>query len=215
MCDFNSAGLPATTSLLDERGLTLLELTLILAVSIAMFGALMPSLSSTLSHAQAVRAQTDETNIALALNNALTDTGNARFTFDGSNAAGSIVNLLVSDGDTPRELAGVGSANWQTAVNNATGLADFLERHLVTNNPRGNAANDYPVAGANHWKGAYLNAPIDPDPWGNRYMVNSASLGTANSTYVLSAGPNEIIESVFVGAPTITAGGDDIMTLVR
>ena len=65
------------------------------------------------------------------------------------------------------------------------------------------------------WRGAYLSAPIGPDPWGSAYMVNSAFLSTAadansagegrngtswnRDTFCLSAGPNKLYETYFGG----------------
>ena len=62
---------------------------------------------------------------------------------DRRRTAGTLVEILVSDGDIPRQVSGTGSAEWQRPVDNVGGLVDFLERHIVTNNPRGNAANAY------------------------------------------------------------------------
>ena len=204
----------------SERGVTLIEVALMLTVAIAMIGALMPVATATVRHAETTRATTDMNNLATVMPTALTEMNFTRFTINGARN-GTAVNLLVSDGDMPRECtaasgcAGVQPANWNTLVDNAGGLTDFLERHLVTNNPRGNVANAYPTGGGNPWRGAYLTAPINPDPWGNRYMVNSQYFGpNANDVVVLSAGPNEIIETVFAANP-LAAGGDDLIVLVE
>jgi hypothetical protein len=130
-------------------------------------------------------------------------------------------------------VSATGSALWQGTVDNATGLVDFLERHLVTNNPRGNAANAYaPSVLSGEWRGAYLNAPVDPDPWGNRYAVNVEFLGTGgpppcgvgggrggggNPCYdvvVYSAGPDEQIDTPYAGDPLL-AVDDDLIVLVE
>ncbi len=154
--------------------------------------------------------------IAFEIDQALSDLGNFNdgFTVNGA-VNGTEVQLLVTDGDTPRELLGSGSNLWQRSVDNTTGVVDFLERHLVTNNPRGDSANDYPTNGGNRWRGAYLTAPIDPDPWGNRYAVNSDYLDSnGNDVVVLSAGRNEVIETAW-GANPLAAGGDDLIQLVQ
>jgi len=92
----------------------------------------------------------------------------------------------------------------------------FLENHLVLNSSLGGAGS-YSTA-ATGWKGAYINAPVDPDPWGNRYAVNTAYLAasTANDVIVMSAGPDEEIDTQYVW----TTGGaypgdDDIITVIR
>ena len=47
-------------------------------------------------------------------------------------------------------------------------ICDFLENHLVMNQPFEDVSKLYPTSGANNWRGAYISAPVDPDPWGNR-----------------------------------------------
>ena len=82
------------------------------------------------------------------------------------------------------------------------------------------------------WRGPYITAPIDPDPWGNRYGVNCEfldpqadsenthaaksetdgidSCGWENDVVVLSAGPDEEIDTGFA-VDGLTPGDDDIL----
>jgi hypothetical protein len=109
------------------------------------------------------------------------------------------VDLLVGDGDIPALARSRGSDSemWTEPVN--FNDVDYLENHLVTNRPGGNANNRYrtpidilmpPLAQGNEygidfarhsssglnsefsWRGPYMTPPIEADPWGNRYMVN-------------------------------------------
>ena len=123
--------------------------------------------------------------------------------------------MLVSDGDTPRTLGAGGSALWDDPVDPAAAQpVDFLERHLVTNTPGG--AGAYTTAGGAPWRGAYISAPLDPDPWGNRYAVNVLHLrtSTTNDVFVMSAGPDEEIDTAFT-VDGATPGDDDIIAVVR
>jgi hypothetical protein len=198
-----------------EAGLTLIEVTLMLLVTIALVGALTPSIAATVRHAEAAAATTSMTAIQLQLLAALNDMSYSDFTRDGVKNS-TAVELLVGDGDIPRDLAATGSAEWQRPVDNATGLVDFLERHLVTNNPRGNAANAYaPPGNSGAWRGAYLDGPIDPDPWGNRFAVNAEFFGNATPDVVVySAGPDEQIDGAYSGNPLV-AVDDDLLVLVE
>jgi hypothetical protein len=126
--------------------------------------------------------------------------------------------MLVSDGDIP--LLGAGHTNWLFPVSQTGGMTvDFLERHLITNLPFDGAlvANrPYPT---NAWQGAYINGPIDPDPWGNRYMVNTEWCeGTVaerlNDVFVVTAGPNELIDTQWQMNGAV-AGDDDMIVIVR
>ena len=174
-----------------------------------------PVVSRTLDRAKMARAIDDTKAIKTALNNFITEfTSFTPFTTTGV-SGGTTVQMLVSDGDTPRTVGAGGAAQWSDVVNPAAAQpVDFLERHLVTNTPGGGGA--YTTAGANPWRGAYINAPIDPDPWGNRYAVNTLYLRTTttNDVFVLSTGPDEEINTAFAvnGA---TPGGDDIIAVVR
>jgi type II secretory pathway pseudopilin PulG len=196
------------------RGITILEVTLMLTATTALAAALMPTLTATIQHAEAATATAAMTDIRTQVLAMLNDVNFNSFTITGT-PGGTDVEILVSDGDIPREVSGTGSVEWQRPVNNATGLVDFIERHLVTNNPRGNVANDYPTAGGNRWRGAYLTGPVDPDPWGNRYAVNVEFLtGGPQDVVVFSSGPDEQIDSAY-SQNGLTPGDDDLMVLVE
>jgi hypothetical protein len=194
-------------------GLSLIEVAIILAATLAIAGALAPSVTATVRNAQTATATTVMGQIQTQVLQALSDMGYNFFTTDGTKS-GPQVALLVSDGDTPREVSAGGSTSWQAAVDNVT--IDFLEYHLVTNKPGGSALNAYAPGGSNAWRGAYLTGPIDPDPWGNRYMVNVEFLGASksNDVVVYSAGPDEIVDTQYAANP-LAAGNDDLITLVE
>ncbi len=68
------------------------------------------------------------------------------------------------------------------------------------------------------WRGPYLDA-VRPDPWGNRYMANvlwftmpqlQDSSGFIRPIIVLSAGPDEEIDTPFESASGFILGDDDI-----
>jgi hypothetical protein len=200
--------------ILSARGITLFEVALMLTATTALVSALMPTLTATIRHAELGRATTDMTNIRDAALDCFQVDMLQVPTVNGA-AAGTLVEILVSDGDIPRQVSGTGSVEWQRPVDNVTGLVDFLERHIVTNNPRGNAANAYSTVDATPWRGAYMSAPIDPDPWGNRYALNSEwANGGAEDVVILSAGPDEEIDSAYA-ANGLTAGDDDLILLVQ
>lgn len=62
------------------------------------------------------------------------------------------------------------------------------------------------------WSGPYVSA-LEPDPWGNAYLVNVDGLiDTRETAMILSAGPNGIVET----RPTDSrAAGDDILLPLR
>ena len=68
------------------------------------------------------------------------------------------------------------------------------------------------------WRGPYLDA-ARPDPWGNRYMANVAwltvpqggdSVGFIRPVFVISAGPDEELDTPFGSVGGFVLGDDDI-----
>ena len=85
------------------------------------------------------------------------------------------------------------------------------------------------------WRGPYINNPVDPDPWNNRYMASVKWLDPAecllisqkaleNDVIVISAGPDETTHTYFNGidqeadlaipSEGIATLGDDIVFIV-
>ncbi len=219
----------------SEAGVTLVEITIVLLCIAILTAAAAPVASRTIDRAKLARAVSDEAAIKTAITNFLTDMVAVVFTNNGA-AAGGTTSVLVSDGDIPTEpcpgaVPAADCTAWKGVVVTVAAPAggapcsttevigscvDFLERHLVTNTPAGGA---YSTVAA--WKGAYLSAPVEPDPWGNRYAVNTQFLKatnpatlTSNDVFVLSAGPDEQIDTVFT-KNGITPGDDDIINVVR
>jgi type II secretory pathway pseudopilin PulG len=198
----------------DEQGMTLIEIAVVMTAIMALVGALAPSIATTVRNAEIASANNAMAIIRDQTLAFLTDTGYKSFTIDGTKN-GTITRRLVTDGDIPLDRAAAGSTNWQAVVDNATGLTDFLERHLVFNEPRGDVANAYSTTSGSPWLGAYLTAPLDADPWGNRYVINGEFLGNnTNDVVVYSAGPDEQIDSAYQANP-LAATDDDIMVLIE
>jgi prepilin-type N-terminal cleavage/methylation domain-containing protein len=203
----------------SERGVTLIEATIVLAVVAILAAAAAPTTARALDRARLARAFSDEESIKTAITNFISDLDGAGFdgfTVNGV-SNGTVVEMLVSDGDIPRETSATGGAGWAAPVDNTTGLVDFLARHLITNTPRGSSANDYPITGTHIWRGAYLNGPIGPDPWGNRYAVDTERLITTPrdiDVIVMSSGPDEEIDTPYE-INGIEPGDDDIIIIIR
>jgi hypothetical protein len=197
-----------------ERGITLIEVSVILVATVSIVGALLPSITSVVRRAESTAASTAMTDISDQLLQMLVDLNYTGPTIDGVKN-GTRVELLVSDGDIPRDVSVTGSASWQSTVNLTTGLTDFIAFHLILNTPRGSAANAYTLSGGNPWRGTYLTGPVDPDPWGNRYAVNVEFLGgSANDVVVYSAGQDEEIDTQYSANPVVAAD-DDLILLVE
>ena len=190
-------------------GISLIEVTIILLVLGIISAALAPSLLRKVRKAKVQRARADVCAVRDAIVLMLADVGPSAFLRDGSADPGDweYVSLAVGDGDIP-ELGPDGSAQWTQPVN--FGTVDFLGYHILSNKPGNDPAKAY-----EDWKGAYMTPPIRPDPWGNRYMVNIGALapGSVYDTVVISAGPDEEIDSEF-SLDGFVSGDDDIVCLV-
>jgi Tfp pilus assembly protein PilE len=199
----------------SETGLTLVEVSIILIATLSIVGALSPAISAVVLRAETTTAQTTLATISTAINTALIDMNYNFLTTDGAKN-GPKVELLVGDGDIPAAVSATGSATWQQAVD--LNLVDFLEHHMIQNQPGDTVGNAYAPGGANAWRGAYLNGPVDPDPWGNRYMVNTIYLGKPvnDDVVVLSAGPDEEIDSAFTALDfNLVTVDDDLFVIVE
>ncbi len=189
----------------SERGLSLIEATIILAVISVLTSVLAPSINDYIQEAKQARAKKDVETIGTALKVMLRDVGETWVMQDGngtlstdppSHAAGNRVDLLVSaSGSIPTiGLArSSGSPDWSAAVNDL-GI-QTLDYHLILNKPSNVAANRYRIAtdmtigfdptdGSQFnsefaWRGAYLEGPTGADPWGTRFAVNAEYLAKA------------------------------------
>ena len=193
------------------RSISLVETILILVIFAVLVGGLAPVVSGIIRKQKLGRAESDVVAIRDCLLAFASDTPGEGPAQDGGQPLGGQkpVELAVGDGDVP-ELGPNGSADWLRPVNFST--VDFLANHLVQNQPGRDPAKGYPT-----WKGAYVTPPIRPDPWGNRYMVNAIYLwgpaGYRYDTVVLSAGPDEEVDSAFT-LDGFVPGDDDVVAIV-
>ncbi len=152
------------------------------------------------------------------------------------------LDMLISDGDMP-DGGDVGDG-WKWREPWSGHPVDTLANHLVQNTPGNDPSARYrtpadiyadgseqPVAFASQagarfaWRGAYVNAPVRSDPWGNRYAVNVRFLdpgadsatgdgaGYLYDVFVLSAGPDEEIDTPF-SIDGVVPGDDDLVRVI-
>jgi prepilin-type N-terminal cleavage/methylation domain-containing protein len=195
-------------------GFTLIELTVVLAVIVTLALILTPSIINFINDSRVARARTDTQTLSAAIIQFYRDNG---FFPQWSTASGggpgvtaNKVDLLVSPGNTPT----VATASLWT-----TGSVDQLSDQLASNAPAYTMRTATSTFG---WNGPYVSSAIGSDPWNNRYEVNigvidttqgtqTAAGATKNAVWVLSAGPNGIIDTPYTQAITLaTIGGDDI-----
>lgn len=195
-------------------GFTLMEIVVVMAVTAVLAAMLSPTILGVIDDARRSRALSDDQAIAsaiLAFNKDLNrwpiwqngaKTGPTDATFDV---------LKTDDGEDP--LVGDDSG-WSLSG------AGSLDDQLMTNF---NSApgNSYPTSGDRQWRGPYL-AKLTEDPWGSKYVANVNKLSpgedyASEAVYVLSAGPNRLIETEFGQSVngTFEVGGDDIVHRIK
>lgn len=179
----------------QQRGFTLVEVTIILLVLVVLSTIMVPQLGSFNRLARYVRVKEDLGALCSALKVMLDDVGESAFYHDAGYAGppdrSQAIGLLVGKGDIPGKDDSL-SHRWtlpaydQFAVKTDGGgleiefVVDKLANHLIENTPLDDADNHWRTAvdmnrGFNSsfaWRGPYVNDDIVPDPWGNRYAAN-------------------------------------------
>ncbi len=211
-----------------------------LAVLVVLAGAVLPVASDSVSTARVVRARNDLSQISAGLVNFMRDVGPIVFEAPHSRsiqaAVGPLapVRVLVSEGAAPdlavsasrsglpaellvdeRSLSSI--PQWTLAAG-----SDVMDLQLRFN------ARNYPPAisgPGTGWNGPYIAREISGDPWGHQYMINVAYLsGTPRGTsdcsacavFVLSAGPNGVVETPFTQQISrATTYGDDLAVRIQ
>ena len=203
-----------------ETGFTLIELTVVLAVIVTLALILTPSIANSINEARVARARNDCQTIASGIYQFYRDTGFFPvWKISQNGGAGTPANrlqVLVSQGNVPSEDV---VSLW------TTGVAGSLADQLVINAPGYTLRSATAQFG---WNGPYFSSQLMADPWGNRYAVNAAlvdlSPGAATASgqakmavWVLSAGPNGILETPFAQSilSAVRPGGDDIGTRIQ
>ncbi|MEW5984644.1 MAG: hypothetical protein AB1806_20010 [Acidobacteriota bacterium] len=193
----------------DERGLSLMEVTIMLGVLSVLTSVLSPVVGNFVADARITKARGDVQTLAVVLARFAYDVGAAPSLADSWSAC----QLLVGEGTTP---SGRGPAVDPWLADAGTDGTALLDAHLVLNAP-GYDRRPLRSAGftSRGWAGPYVSAGIGSDPWGHRYAINVRHLATKSGfdTIVLSAGPNGVVETAFSSMGT-APGGDDIIAVI-
>jgi general secretion pathway protein G len=239
-----------------EAGFTLVEVTIILLVLVILGGILLPTIERFIDLARYAKAKEDLGMFAAIIELWKVDNCSRFFKQNGNSLVvndNNRVDMLISDAGaaytpaidpTPGPAWGISGSEgyWDDPYGvSASLVVDTMEDQLVTNQPMGSSANAYPAPGPNPascgWRGAYISAPLGPDPWGTRYMANVAFLGQTDGTtrplmvpggtaadksanfrqmdvFVLSAGPDKIVSTYFT-VNGVVAQKDDLIALVN
>ena len=195
-------------------GFTLIEIVIVLAIIAVLAGILTPTLTRYVGDSRTRKAEADTRNLGAAIGKFYGDTGNwpiwvasTDMTADG----GRYELLDTTEGEEADQNTGI--TGWDAT---GAGVADTFDAQLINNTPA------YSTSGRRAWKGPYLgHESATADPWGTKYYANveflqPANVSGAKPVFVLSAGPNKLIETAFSQTgPGLAVGGDDITFRVK
>ena len=186
-----------------QRGYTLVEVAAVVAVTAILAAVVVPVAMDKMQEGKKAAALQDCKQIGNAIAAFYKDTG----VWPAYSVATPKYFYILRSGD---DVGHDPSSIWSGAI-------DYLENHLVVDNPGGTFGgqdNWYLTWLKLNWKGPYSETLTKRDPWGNNYLVyvkamydDTATGSTKKYGWIISAGPNATLET------QVTAnrlGGDDI-----
>lgn len=197
-------------NLKEQRGFTLIEVAIVLGILAVLVAVLVPTLTKYVGESKIRKAEKDVQMICGSIGQFNSDTGLWPVSSDFSTNSGkNDVEVLKGPGNNPTDNT---TSQWFVTGNTVDDLDDQLQT---------NAAN-YPTTGSRAWQGPYLGK-IDKDPWGFAYVVNVEFLKpdqikNRKSVFVLSAGPNGVIDTPYsttTGVGIVTPQEDDIVCRLK
>jgi type II secretory pathway pseudopilin PulG len=179
----------------------MIEMVVVLAVIAILAAILTPIITSYVDRARVNAATNDVKNITAAIIQYNTDTKVWPIYTSAAQSQinGTVYEMLKGPGDTPTGTSWGGIGTFGTTVGN---LDTLLNTNFLTRSG---------------WKGSYLQ--IASDPWGTAYFVTANHLkpDSTLAAFVVSAGPNQNLDTDPNQAKTasITVGNDDIVVRIR
>ena len=187
----------------SERGMSLVEATIILMVLSILTAVLAPSVGDYIEDARHTKAKEDVEAIGGGIIRTVRDSGVACLVLDtpsggcvkakradllyGANGNYGGVSATAADYAAPANSTTDGTFNWKgSTAGDALTQTDTIEHQLVTNTPVYTtvAANFTPsmntVSGIG-WRGPYVSGPLGADPWGTAYQANTVFVSTASN----------------------------------
>jgi type II secretory pathway pseudopilin PulG len=208
-------------NLRSERGITILETTVILSVLFILAGAMSPIVSESVNTARAVKARNDAAMIAMGLINFQKDLGADAANYGGAGVVTQTLRLpalLASQGAAPEtdDSSTRSSSLFAPLVGKPDTQADPAHAALLAQRRRWreiapSAIDDVLInnrSGYRYrrpgeyggWNGPYISGEVKGDPWGNQYLINSQWLDGGSSTADASGRPRRAVFVVSAGA---------------
>lgn len=174
----------------EQKGFTLIEVIVVAGIIAILAGILVPLIFKEIDESRITRASADVKSISTAILVMKKDTGKWP-NLDGSTVdCNPTMTLLGGEGNMPGGAAAQGYDG---------SIYSLIDSYL---------SEDGSGCYGDTWKGPYL-AHVGKDPWGNAYIMNVAAFSTTDPVWLISAGPNGIMETPS-NSTAIPDGIDDI-----
>jgi len=211
-----------------QKGFTLLEIIVVLAVIGALAAMLAPVVFRYIDDAKKAQAQADTETIASAIQQMYKDTGRWAFYKDGTAKLTYTLDTDAAVLSSNTACIGAASLDLTAPAVGASGMptgasiCDSLANQLIKNTPNGGTA--YSTSGGRAWKGPYLDRIPALDPWARSYLVNIGNADPNNEAFgnqvrvvVISAGPDGLLQTVVTALANSNPQvlGDDILARVK
>lgn len=190
------------------KGFSLIKLVMALSFISLIIVILTPLILSYLSQSRVTRAEEDIRAIARAIRLYKRDTGQFPIYHNQGDARADTESIseLLSPGKTPSTNGG--GTGWEFDKNGSMEtLFNTNLLQLPTNSLRGEQLS---------YQGPYMQ-PINSDPWGNAYVITAVNLlrSSRKIGFVISSGPNLVLDTDRDQTGFIVVQGDDIVMRVR
>jgi type II secretory pathway pseudopilin PulG len=216
-----------------QKGLSLIEVTIMLLVLMLLTSVLAPSIFDFINDAQWVKVKEDCEAIAVSVTRLHRDVGANLYTDPSGRRLypDYKMDLMISDGTPPIVATppvrgfGGGVDNWYGYVGGSLNFRmpnkfiDTCENQLITNSTSGGDAiypePRVPVFGpyfGQGWRGAYLSPPCASDPWGHTYQVNTKFATTTFGTSWHHEGSKHSMRMHCNDVFCVSAGKDGVIT---
>jgi type II secretory pathway pseudopilin PulG len=213
----------------SERGITIIETTVILSVLFILAGVMSPIVSESVTTARAIKAKNDASMIAMALINLQKDLGADAMSFGGVGVAAAsnglrLPGVLATEGAAPR----TDGEDGETALASAVPMLDVFAKPGNGNGGDGSrggrkqrrrkwletnteSLDDHLMTNRKGyryrkpgeyggWNGPYVSAEIKSDPWGNQFLINSQWLDGGSTAADVNGVPRRAVFVVSPGA---------------
>ena len=197
-----------------NKGFTLIEVAVVLAIIAILAAILTPIVTSYIDQARETRANADVRKIAEGVLLFKRDTGvyPPYDTYSNAKAGTSPKTCLISGSNASPNT----SASFYGSF--ACTTVGLLGQYLNVNSLGITTANG--TGGVISFRGPYLDGLTGSDPWANPYVVNSSNLTeTATSwSFAVSGGPDGVLnttQSQPKTAPFSVGSSDDIAALIK